>query len=49
VADVVDGTVTQIDVATLKVVATIPVKATPRMLATFGTVEGPSYQVGPVH
>lgn len=49
VADVVDATVTQIDVATLKVVATIPVKATPRMLATFGTVEGPSYQIGPVH
>lgn len=47
-ADVVDGTVTEIDVATLKVVTAIKVNATPLMLATFGSVEGPSASVGPV-
>jgi YVTN family beta-propeller protein len=44
----VDGTVTQIDTATLTVVKTITVKAKPNSVATFGTVEGPSAQTGPI-
>jgi YVTN family beta-propeller protein len=49
VADTVDNTVTQIDVETLAVVRTLPVKETPSQVATYGTVEGPNLQVGPVH
>jgi YVTN family beta-propeller protein len=49
VADSVDNTVTQIDVATLSVIKTIPVKTKPLQVATFGTDVGPSLQVGPVH
>ena len=49
VADRLDNTVTQIDVATLSVVRAIPVKEAPLQVATYGTVEGPSLQIGPVH
>ncbi|MEO5726652.1 MAG: hypothetical protein ABI134_30745 [Byssovorax sp.] len=48
VADAVDGTVTQIDVASRKVTGKLTVKAMPLMISTFGTLEGPSAQVGPV-
>ena len=44
-----DGTVSQIDVATRAVVRTIPVRAGPRTLATFGSAEGPGMQAGPIH
>jgi YVTN family beta-propeller protein len=49
VADRLDNTVTQIDVATLSVVRTLPVKEAPLQVATYGTAEGPSLQIGPVH
>jgi YVTN family beta-propeller protein len=49
VADRLDNTVTQIDVATLSVVRALPVKEAPLQVATYGTAEGPSLQVGPVH
>ena len=49
VADRLDNTVTQIDVATLSVVRAIPVKEGPLQVATYGTEEGPSLQIGPVH
>lgn len=49
VADSVDGTVTAIDVKTLNVVKTYTVMANPWQVATFGSVEGPSQPVGPVH
>ena len=45
----VDGTVSQIDVATAKVLRTIKTKDTPLTLATWGAREGPSAQTGPVH
>ncbi len=48
VANNVDNTVTQIDVASLSVARTITVKSTPRVVATFGTEEGPSKQTGPI-
>jgi YVTN family beta-propeller protein len=48
VANNVDGTVTQIDAVTHEVKATIKVKDNPRTLATFGSVEGPSTQTGPL-
>jgi YVTN family beta-propeller protein len=44
-----DGTVTEIDVATLTVTRTLPTAANPRMVSTFGTREGPSLPVGPIH
>jgi hypothetical protein len=47
--DAVDGTVSQIDTDTLEVVATLDVGDSPKNLACFGTAEGPSPQVGPVH
>jgi YVTN family beta-propeller protein len=43
-----DGSVTQIDVATRAVVATIITKPTPLALASFGPA-GPSVQTGPIH
>jgi YVTN family beta-propeller protein len=49
VADRVDNTVTQIDVQTLTVARTLPVKEAPLQVATYGTAEGPSLQIGPVH
>jgi len=49
VADRVDNTVTQIDVETLTVARTLPVKEAPLQVATYGTAEGPSLQIGPVH
>jgi len=49
VADPVDNTVTQIDVETLSVARTLPVKEAPLQVATYGTEEGPSLQIGPVH
>ena len=48
VADNVDNTVTQIDVAARAVAKTIPVRATPQTVATFGSAEGPSPQTGPI-
>jgi len=48
VANNVDNTVTQIDVSTNTVIRTLPVRNGPRSVATFGTLEGPSYQTGPV-
>lgn len=44
-----DGTVTEIDVETLEVTRTLSTTANPKMVATFGTLEGPSLPVGPVH
>lgn len=49
VADNLDNTVTQIDVATLTVVRTLPVGEMPHWVATYGNLVGPSHQVGPVH
>lgn len=49
VADSADNTVTQIDVETLSVMKTIPVKTKPLRVATFGKDIGPSAQVAPVH
>jgi YVTN family beta-propeller protein len=49
VANNVDGTVTQIDVGGASVAATLTVAAKPATLATFGSVEGPSVQTGPIH
>jgi YVTN family beta-propeller protein len=45
----VDGTVSQIDVATAKVVRTLKTRDTPLTLATWGAKEGPSAQTGPAH
>jgi hypothetical protein len=44
----VDGTVSQVDVATRQA-TTLEVGADPRVLATFGDQEGPSHQTGPVY
>jgi hypothetical protein len=49
IANNVDGTVTQIDVAGTSVASTLTVAAKPATLATFGSVEGPSVQTGPIH
>jgi hypothetical protein len=49
VANNVDGTVTQIDAASAAVVRTWTVAAEPAVLATYGSVEGPSMQTGPIH
>lgn len=48
VANGLDGTVTQIDTASLMVVRTLTVQAKPAVLATFGTAEGPGEQTGPI-
>jgi YVTN family beta-propeller protein len=45
----VDGTVSQIDVASGKVLRTLRTKDKPLTLATWGVKEGPSAQTGPVH
>jgi hypothetical protein len=49
VANNVDGTVTQIDAASAGVVRTWTVAAKPEVLATYGSLEGPSIQTGPIH
>jgi len=49
VTNIDDGTVTEIDVAALKVTRTLPAETYPKMVSTFGTEEGPSLPVGPVH
>jgi hypothetical protein len=49
VANNMDGTVTQIDAGGLSVVRTWTVATKPEVLATYGTVEGPSIQTGPMH
>ena len=48
VANQLDGTVTQVDTATLGVVRTLTVQAKPTVLATYGTAEGPGEQTGPI-
>ena len=45
----VEGSVSQIDVATAKVVRTLKTRETPLTLATWGAKEGPSAQTGPAH
>jgi YVTN family beta-propeller protein len=45
----VDGTVSQIEVASAKVIRTLKTRDTPLTLATWGAKEGPSAQTGPVH
>jgi hypothetical protein len=49
IANNLDGTVTQVDVASLTVTRTLTVQARPGVLATFGAAEGPSIQTGPIH
>jgi hypothetical protein len=49
VANNIDDTVTQIDVASASVVRTWTVAARPQVLATYGSLEGPSVQTGPIH
>lgn len=44
-----DGSVSVVDAVTLQVVRTIATKPGPKTLASFGSVEGPSYQTGPRH
>ena len=48
IANNIDDTVTQIDVNSLDVVRTWPVESRPQTLATFGSAEGPSIQIGPL-
>ena len=48
VANQIDGTVTQVDTATLAVTRTLTVQAKPSVLCTFGTAEGPGEQTGPI-
>jgi DNA-binding beta-propeller fold protein YncE len=47
-ADNLDGTVTQIDAASGAVVKTLNVKPKPATVATWGEIEGPGHQTGPV-
>jgi hypothetical protein len=49
VANNIDGTVTQIDASSATVVRTWTVADKPEVLATYGSVEGPSMQTGPIH
>jgi hypothetical protein len=49
VANNIDGTVTQVDAANSTIVRTWTVEAKPEVLATFGSLEGPSVQTGPLH
>jgi YVTN family beta-propeller protein len=49
VANTIDGTVSQIDTATLTVAATLNVLDGPRQVASYGSNEGPSHQTGPNH
>jgi hypothetical protein len=46
--DAVDGTITEVDVASREVVRTIDVGDNPKVVATYGSEEGPSEQTGPV-
>jgi hypothetical protein len=48
VVHTVDATVSQIDMASKSVVATFQVEQRPKVVATFGTVEGPSEQTGSI-
>jgi YVTN family beta-propeller protein len=48
IANNLDGTVTQIDTATNTVAVTIKVQDRPLTIATWGSVEGPSHQTGPL-
>jgi hypothetical protein len=48
VVHTVDATVSQIDMASRRLVATFEVGQRPKVVATFGTAEGPSEQTGPV-
>lgn len=48
VANQLDGTVTEVDTASLSVTRTLTVQAKPSVLCTFGTAEGPSEQTGPI-
>jgi hypothetical protein len=48
VANNLDGTVSQIDAAAGKVTKTLTVRAKPNTLATWGEVEGPSHNTGPL-
>jgi hypothetical protein len=49
VANNIDDTVTQVDAVSRDIVRTWQVKTNPKVLATFGTLEGPSVQTGPIH
>jgi YVTN family beta-propeller protein len=49
VANNKDASVSVIDAATAKVVKTLDVGNAGKTMATFGTAEGPSHQVGPFH
>jgi len=49
VVNTVDATVSQIDALSRSVVRTFEVGPNPKVVATFGTVEGPSHVTGPVH
>jgi hypothetical protein len=49
IANNIDDTVTQIDAAGSDVVRTWSVENNPKVLATFGSQEGPSVQTGPIH
>jgi hypothetical protein len=49
VANNIDGSVTQIDASSTDVVRTWTVAAKPTVLATYGSLEGPSVQAGPIH
>jgi len=45
----IDSTVSQVDLANASVVHTFTVYANPKVVATFGSKEGPSEQTGPLH
>jgi DNA-binding beta-propeller fold protein YncE len=49
VANNADGSVSQIDVASLAVVRTFETAERPQTLGTFGATAGPSEQTGPIH
>lgn len=49
VANTLDDTVSEIEIATLTVKRTLAVQSTPKQVATWGGHEGPSLPVGPVH
>jgi hypothetical protein len=47
--DAVDETITEVDPATRAVVRTLEVGASPKVVTTYGSAEGPSPQEGPIH
>jgi hypothetical protein len=47
--DALDETVTEVGVSTKTVTRTLRVKSNPKVVATYGTAEGPSEQEGPIH